>query len=185
LPEGGKVDPAVFAELRDELAASIGFARGVGEVTRDDEARAVWREVYGPLSEGKPGLSGALLARAEAHVLRLSLLYALLDRSAVIRAPHLLAALALWDYCERSVYHVFGECLGDPVADELLRLLRSCPNGLTRTDIRNYFQRNASADRIGRALGVLLQHNLARPEQQPTGGRPSERWFAVNRDRKA
>jgi hypothetical protein len=183
LPEGGRVEAAVLAELRDELVASLGFARGVGEVTRDDEARAVWREVYGPLSEGKPGLAGALLARAEAHVLRLAMLYALLDRAPVIRAPHLLAALALWDYCERSVYHIFGDTLGDPVADELLRLLRSCPHGLTRTEIRDYFQRNASADRIGRALGLLLQHGLARCERQETGGRPVERWFAVTRNR--
>jgi hypothetical protein len=40
-------------------------------------------------------------------------------------------------------------------------------------------QRNASADRIGRALGLLLQYRLARFERQETGGRPSERWFAV------
>ena len=73
--------------------------------------------------------------------MRLALLYALLDKSPLIQAPHLLAALALWEYVERSVYHIFGDSLGDPVADDLLRLLRSCPTGLTRTDISNYFQR--------------------------------------------
>jgi hypothetical protein len=181
LPDGGRVDPAVLAELVGEVVESLTFAGTAGEMHLDDEARAVWHEVYGPLSEGRPGLAGALLGRAEAHVRRLALLYALLDRSAVIRAPHLLAALALWDYCERSVLFIFGDTLGDPVADELLRLLRACPNGLTRTDIRDYFQRNASADRIGRALGVLLQHGLARCERQETGGRPTERWFAVTR----
>jgi hypothetical protein len=180
LPEGGHVDPAALAELGDELAASIKFARGVGEVRRDEEARVLWREVYGELSNGKPGLAGALLARAEAHVMRLSLLYALLDRSPCIRAPHLLAALALWDYCDRSVRYIFGDSLGDDVADELLRLLRGYyPNGVTRTEIRNYFQHNAPAARIGKALGVLLQHKLARMERVETDGRPAERWFAT------
>src|SRR5262249_43648707 len=107
------------------------------------------------------------------------MLYALLDRSSTIGAVHLLAAVALWQYVEESVHHVFGDSLGDPVADDLLRLLRSCPNGLTRTEIRDYFQRNTSAERIGRALGLLLKHRLARHEQQQTGGRPAERWFAT------
>jgi Protein of unknown function (DUF3987) len=181
LPEGGRIDPSATAALRDELADAIGFARTAGDVGRDDEARAVWCEVYGQLSEGRPGLAGALLARGEAHVMWLALLYALLDRSPTIQAPHLLAALALWDYVERSVYHVFGDTLGDAIADDLLRLLRSCPDGLTRTDISSYFQRNVSTDRIGRALGLLLQHKLARREQVQTGGRPSERWHAVAR----
>jgi hypothetical protein len=181
LPEGGRVDAGVWEGLRGELAQAIAFARTAGEVARDEEARAVWHDIYGPLSEGKPGLAGALLARAEAHVMRLAMSYALLDRSAIIGAAHLLAALALWDYAERSVAFVFGDSLGDPVADDLLRLLRGCPDGLTRNDLTNYLGRHQSAERIGRALGMLLQLRLARREQEETGGRPAERWFAVAR----
>jgi hypothetical protein len=179
LPEGGRVDAEAWAGLGKELEAAIEFARGAGEVSRDDEARAVWLEVYAELSEGRPGLAGALLARAEAHVMRLAMLYALLDRSALILAPHLIAALALWEYVERSVYHVFGDSLGDPVADELLRLLRSCPGGMTRSEVGNHYGRHQPSERIGRALGLLLQHRLARFERQETGGRPVERWFAT------
>jgi hypothetical protein len=181
LPEGGRVDPAEWDALCAELAQSLEFAESVGEVVRDEEARAVWGEVYGQLSDGKPGLAGALLARAEAHVMRLALLYALMDRSAEIKAAHLLAALALWDYVERAVYFVFGDALGDPIADDLLRLLRGSPSGLSRTEISDYFQRHVSTERIGRALGLLLQHRLAARDQQQTGGRPSERWYAVGR----
>jgi hypothetical protein len=179
LPEPGRVPSQVWDRLQDSLAGALTFARTCREMTRDEEARALWREVYGPLSEGKPGLAGALLARSEAHVLRLAMQYALLDRSETIGAQHLLAALALWDYVERSIYFVYGDCLGDPVADELLRLLRSSPEGLTRNDIMDYFRRNHSSDRIGRALGLLLQHKLARREKQETKGRPAERWFAA------
>ena len=182
LPEGGRVDPAVWDGLRNELVAALEFARSAGEVRRDEEARSLWCEIYRELSEGKPGLAGALLARAEAHVMRIALIHALLDRSPFIRAPHLLAAIALWDYVERSVAYIFGDSLGDPVADELLRLLRGCPSGMTRTEIRDYFQRNASADRIGKALGVLLQHKLAHPQLEETGGRRAERWFATGRN---
>jgi hypothetical protein len=181
LPEGGRPDPGEWEALRAELVEALAFARSVEEVVRDEEARAIWHEVYGPLSQGKPGLAGALLARAEAHVMRLAMIYALMDRSAVITAPHLLAALALWDYAERSVYHVFGDGLGDPVADDVLRLLRGSPDGLTRTDLMHYFGRHQSSDRIGRALGLLRQHRLVRFERQETAGRPAERWFAATR----
>jgi hypothetical protein len=183
LPEGGLVDADEWDALREELARAITCARTAGEVRRDEEARALWCEVYAKLSADKPGLAGALLARGEAHVMRLALIYALLDCSTTIRAPHLLAAIALWEYVERSVYFVFGDSLGDPLADDLLRLLRVCPAGLTRTELRDYLGRHQSSDRIGRALGLLLQHRLARCERQDTGGRPAERWFATERGR--
>jgi hypothetical protein len=185
LPLGGQVNQEAMAVLRGELVEAISFAKTAGELERDEEATALWCKVYGELSAGKPGLAGALLARAEAHVMRLAMLYALVNRSAVIQAQHLLAALALWDYCERSVSFVFGDDLGDPLADDLLRLLRSCPDGLTRTEINTYLGRNQSSERIGRSLGLLLQHKLARCERQQsgTGGRPAERWFAVVRGR--
>jgi hypothetical protein len=179
LPDGGQVDVTLWDSLQVQLAEALEFARSAEELRRDEEARSIWREVYGELSEGKPALAGALLARGEAHVMRLALIYALLDKSLTIQARHLLAALALWDYCERSVRFLFGDCLGDPVADEVLRLLRGCPAGATRTEIRDHFQRHASADRIGKALGLLLQNKLARKQEEKTGGRSAERWFAV------
>jgi hypothetical protein len=181
LPRGGRVDEAALADVRSRLAAAIGAARGLGQVTFDEEACRVWDEVYGPLSEGQPGLSGALLGRAEAHALRLSLLYAALDGSPQIQPCHLLAALAVWDYCEASVRHLFGDALGDPVADELLRLLRAAPGGMTRGQMCDHFGRNQSSDRIGKALALLAEHGLARFERQETGGRPREVWFAVGR----
>jgi hypothetical protein len=184
LPEGGHVDAAEMELLRAELVKALDAANSAGEVRRDDEARALWCEIYGELSDGKPGLAGALLARAEAHVMRLALVYALLECSPVIQEAHLLAGLALWEYCERSVRFVFGDSLGDPVAEELLRVLRGAfPSGLTRTDISNYFQRHVSGNQIGRALGLLLQVKppLVRREVEDTGGRPSERWFALGK----
>jgi hypothetical protein len=179
LPEGRSVDAAALAGLRCRFAGALTFARAQGEMARDQEARAVWAEVYGELSEGQPGLAGALLARAEAHVMRLAMLYALLDLSSAIGAEHLLAALALWQYAEQSVRYAFGDGLGDPLADDLLRLLRGSPEGLTRNELMDYFRRNQSSDRIGRALALLLEHRLVRREQQTTGGRPAERWLAV------
>jgi hypothetical protein len=112
--------------------------------------------------------------------MRLAMIYAILDRSECIRAEHLLAALAIWTYAEQSVGHVFGNCLGDPVADAILAALRDRPNGMTRTGIRDLLYRHHKSDRITLALSLLLEMGLARCERSSTGGRPVERWFAAN-----
>ena len=78
-------------------------------------------------------MCGALLARAEAQVRRLAALYALLDGTKVIRHQHMKAALGLWQYVEDSVAWIFGDKLGDPVADTILDRLRVAPAGLTDT----------------------------------------------------
>jgi hypothetical protein len=182
LPEGGELHKENFAPLVLRLIEAAKFARRAGELHRDEEARAVWAVVYPSLSDGKPGLLGAVTSRAEAQTMRLALLYALLDCSTVIRAEHLIAALAVWQYAEQSARYIFGLSLGDPRADEILRALRSAaPNGLTRTDLRDHFGRNLSSEEMARALGVLAETGLARCEKEPGDerGRPAERWFCM------
>jgi hypothetical protein len=174
LPEGGQlVDLQPYAE---RLKEAVQFCANMGEpLYRDDHARQLWSEVYPALSEGTPGLAGALTARAEAQTMRVACLFALLDCSALVGAAHLLAALALWDFCERSVRFIFGESLGDDVADEILGALRQSP--LTRHEIRNLLGRHQTAPRIARALGLLERFGLAECRHEQTGGRPTERWF--------
>lgn len=181
LPDGGRPDPGLIRNLEARLAAAVGFARGAGHVRRDGQARELWHAVYGRLSEGRPGLAGALLGRAEPHALRLAMIYALMDRSDVIRLGHLASALALWDYAERSVLYLFGDSTGDRVADEVLRLLRAAATGVTRTEVSNFLGRNVPSERLDRALGLLLRHGLARMGRESTGGRPADRWFATRR----
>jgi hypothetical protein len=179
LPEGGawaSVDSSGFVR---RLREAVDFARRQGEMRRDKAARQLWIEVYPQLSEGREGMAGALTSRSEAQTMRLAMLYALLDRSPDIRIEHLAAALAVWEYCERSVLAIFGDLLGDGLADEILRALRARPDGMTRTMIRDLRARNASGDGIASALDALRQRGLARSKTESTEGRSAERWFAV------
>ncbi|MGD0827802.1 MAG: hypothetical protein ABSA09_06910 [Desulfobaccales bacterium] len=175
LPEGGRISEVDFTPFLKRLREAVTFAAGAGEVTRDPEARALWASVYPELSEGKPGLVGALTSRAEAQVLRLSMIYALLDGEKFVRVLHLLAALAVWDYCETSVTYIFGQAIGDPVADIILEALRAAPDGLTRTEVSNLFGRHEAAERIQLAIGELLRRGIIATETVETGGRPIER----------
>jgi hypothetical protein len=179
LPRGGRLTGEALAPFAKRLEEALTFAATAQEVTPDEGAWAVWDAVYPALSAGRPGLLGAVLSRAEAQVLRLALVYALLDRSAVIRRPHLLAALAVWQYVEASATCVFGDTLGDPLADDLLAEIRRRPAGMTRTEIRDHCGRNKTAQEIGRALARLREYGLARSESEATTGRAAERWFAA------
>lgn len=178
LPDGGSLDQEVVRGLGRRMRAAVEYARGVDEVTRDAAASAIWHEVYGDLTREVPGLTGGLTARAESQVLRLSVIYALMDSSFVIRPEHLTAALAVWAYAEESVNGIWGDALGDPIADTILAALRVTPAGLTRTDISNLLGRNQDASRIEKALTSLFNAKRARGESERGTGRPTERWFA-------
>lgn len=178
LPEGGFVDPTDKQRLIERTKRAIDFARRCGEVRRDSEARALWEKTYPTISRGAPGLFGAVTARAEAQVLRLSLIYALLDQSPEIRAGHLWAALALWEYCEQSARHIFGDATGDPVADRILTALKQ-DGPLDGTMISGLFDRHANAQRISQARDTLVSAGLVEVDQVPTGGRPRLVWRAA------
>jgi hypothetical protein len=176
LPDGGGVPQ--LGHLVPRLHGVLSFAQQAGELGRDDQAAAAWRKVYGALSEGKPGLLGAMTARAEAQVLRLSTLYAVLDESSTVMREHLAAALAVWDYAEASARWVFGDRLGDPTADEILEALAPSLAGLTRNELRDHFSRHRTADQLKRALDSLQSLGLVESRTEETGGRPAERFFA-------
>jgi hypothetical protein len=182
LPEGGLPEPKDLDNLAERLKSAVGFARGAGELKRDDQARTLWHEAYQNLAKGDLGLLGAVTSRAEAQVMRLACIYALLDRSSLVRVEHLQAALAVWRYAAASARFVFGNSLGNPTADRILDALWQETKGRTRQEIRQLFHRHKSSFEIAQALDLLRQVGLARMEQEDgTGGRPAERWFAVER----
>jgi uncharacterized protein DUF3987 len=183
LPFGGHVAPAEFHTMIARFEAVVTFAHQIQmPFAWSEEAAAMWRDGYHALSAPKPGLFGAVVARGEAHTLRLACLYALLDRTLAIQPVHLQAANALWRYAEDSARCVFGDALGDPTADAILRALRQTPDGLTRTMLFDLFGRHLRATEIDRALGVLLQCGLAevRREKSPVSSRSGERWYACH-----
>jgi hypothetical protein len=178
LPEGGSFSTEEVDPLVEKLRRAAEFARKTEKMDRDEGARTLWRTIYPKLTEDHAGLFGAIISRSEAQVLRLSMIFALLDSSTIIRAEHLIAALAVWQFCEGSARHIFGGSLGDPVADEILRALRATPGGLTRSEIREIFQRNKSSDEITRAVDVLLRFGLIEIRTEETSGRPAQRLTA-------
>jgi hypothetical protein len=181
LPFGSAIENEQLAEIRDAVRLALRFAAAHRPVTFDAAARERWVSIYTELSTGQPGLAGAATARGEAHVVRLALIYALLDLSERISLEHLEAALAVWRYSASSATWVFGDSLGDQTADEIWSAAKERPAGVTRTEVSELFSRNKKRREIERALAVLEDAGrLRRETRQPERGRAAEVWIPVS-----
>lgn len=181
LPEGGHPNPLGRSVLPAALAANLDAARTAGRLRFSPPARRLWWEVYPTLSAATPGPAGALTARAEAHAVRLALLYALTDGARSIGPTHLRAGLALWDYAARSAAWAAGQAAAGPAAGRVAdALVAAGPDGLTRTQIRDTLGRNAPGADIDAALAALAGAGRAQIHvDTATGGRPARTWTAT------
>ncbi|ARI78808.1 DUF3987 domain-containing protein [Halobacillus mangrovi] len=165
LPSGGDFHNIDISMLVNKIKEAIEFASITTEITRDDEAEKLWEEVYGPLSTGAGGLIGAVTSRAEAQTMRLACIYALLDQSHVIKPTHLKAALDLWKFSFKSARFIFGNeaVLEHPNAMKLLRELKARKGrGMTRNEVREFFNRNLSKKELDFITDELISNGFIR-----------------------
>jgi len=175
VPSPKGVPTELLDPLSIRLEGVIRLARKVGEIGRTPDAEAVWAEVYPELSEGKPGMVGAITSRAEAQVMRIACLYALLDQCQLVKPEHLKAALALWGYSEKSARLIFGEELGDRNVDKAVEALRA-KGRMTQTDLWALFGRNLDGAEMQRVIEVLVNEGFAKSTFEPSAsgdGRPN------------
>ncbi len=179
LPFGGELSSVDMSPIIRGLRSALDH--GAGRMSFAENARDPWVEMYDSLTEDRPGMFGMITARAEAQTLRLAILYALAAGSHEIGVEHLASAYAVWGYCEDSALHLFGDQLGDADADKLVDALRSTPEGMTRTEIRDLFGRNKKPEDLQRILNLLEHAGKAYSERAAgeSGGRPTETWFAA------
>ena len=180
LPRGGNPSEEEFNGLARILAIRLDKARQVQRMERSPEAEILWEEVYPRLTDEKPGTMGAVTSRAEGQVLRLSMIYALIDHSPTISEGHLRAALEVWRYVEESARVIFGDRLDDDVAQKIRGLLlKAGSEGMTRKEIGDAFDGHKTKSELSSALAVLKEQKLADYRKESTPGRPAERWFSL------
>lgn len=177
---GLKPSPPAFAgdevrRLTERIRRTIQEASTIGRMERTEDAEILWDRWYREVSEEGLGIIGALTDRAEAHVLRLSMLYALLEGTHLINILHLKAARAVWDYAFRSVRYIFGAGTGNRQADEILEDLEDGP--MLQSELTTgTFSNHISAKELRVALDRLVALDLVVAERVKTTGRPATRW---------
>ncbi len=179
LPEGGHHDPLHATGLTRLLAATLKHAQNAGQLRLDPDARELWHHAYRQLAHPLPGTVGQITARAEAHTIRLALIYALTDGQQHIAPQHLHAALALHDYATRSADWALTGATGRPLAEQIHAALHAHPAGLTRSQISATLKHNQPAGQLDAALHALQTAGRATVTQIATGGRPAQLWTAT------
>lgn len=182
VPEPHPLPAGVVRELAQPWADAVIWAnRRSGAMKMDADASEFWADQYAFLSADRPGTLGPLAARGPAQVLRIALIYALLDRSQYVRAHHLAAGVAVWRYCLETCQHIFGESQVDPVAQKILDALADSEAGqLDRLFIRNsVLSKHVSAPDMDRALADLTSQGLIAEVQMKGRGRPRRAYRLV------
>jgi Protein of unknown function (DUF3987) len=184
LSRGGRLEDGDLVPLAGQVNQALQFARTQGMLGMDDDAWDAWDQFYAALDDGGDDLLAAVTARAEAHVRRLAVLYALLDRRDVVGLDQLRAAMAVWDYCEASAGYIFGGKVGDPFADRILAsVLEAGDEGLSRTRIRGIVGGHVPAEEIDAAIRFLIARGLIVGRRIETAGRPAHMYYPGGRSK--
>lgn len=174
LPDGGSVD---VSGLRQRITETVTKASTIGRMIRSPEASKLWRDVYPILGAEKTGLYDAVTSRAESQVVRLSILYALLDGVSTIEVVHLNAALAVWRYCERSAQLLFAEAGDESIDRQIVAIVRQSP-GAKRSDVRDKFRHDkATTKAFDSALAMLAKRGEIEIKTETVNGRKADRLY--------
>ena len=158
-------------KFQQELFYLVKKAQAFKEIKFSEEAKEKWDDVYHELSGDHSGLIGAVIDRAEAQVIRLSIIYTLLDGRDTICVDHLESALTVWKYCEDSAKFIFSGREINPFSNKIFELLRF-EGEKTVTEIYEHFNRHITKKQLEQAITELLSQKKIEIEKIQTSGRP-------------
>jgi hypothetical protein len=171
--------PDVIATLREVFRQRFANTDEPFRFYKTPAANALWEKIYCKLNNQQHvSFLDGVLVRDTSHLLKLALIYAVLDLSDKIDACHLQAALALCDYSQTSARWLFAEHTGNPLANAIYRALLREPAGLSKTEISSQVcYRNTPSSKLDEALEALAKNKLAKMTIQlgPKGAR-IEQW---------
>jgi hypothetical protein len=168
----------IRAEL-DLIRGAINQAKSIAAMRRSEAAKDQWVTIYSALDESPPGLLGKVTERGAPHILRLSMIFALMDGCMEIDTCHQNAALAVWDYSFESAAKIFGQQTGNTLADQIYDYAsREHPSTCTLTGFHKITGNNKPAAEIADAVNLLLRcGRLKEVEAEPgSRGRPAKKY---------
>lgn len=174
LPFTKPLPPKLMKELAKRLQALNECKSKTGSVQLSKEAQAKWEQMYPQLREDRPGLVGAMTARGSSMVLRIALIYALVDDDhPCIEVAHLEAALAIWDYSCESVKQLFSDVGGNELADKVLGLLSN--GAMKRTQFNSHLSPEQKREIEGTLAQLVREGKVTQATVKAKGpGRPAE-----------
>lgn len=130
------------------------------EITLSLDAQAWWDKFYTEYGSSPDGLYPEIKARTENHIMKIAMIYALLDLSYVVNVNHLKAARAVVDYSNDTVDYIFTkeEKRESNNEKKILEFIKLQGGKVSRTDISyKLFFKKAKSDQINSYRDKLIQ----------------------------
>lgn len=175
LPEGGYPPEQDIDYIRRIIRSTFDFWRRKGNINipLDQDATDRWREYYRQRAMSDSGsLLDAVTAREEAQTRRVALLYALTEGRGKVSLADLSAAEAITSYSRRTMQYLFGATTGNPIADDIVSILREAdPEGMTKTEVWRALGNYRRKADIDEALTMLQSIGAIAQRQRPSSAR--------------
>ncbi len=170
---------SICSAAAKKLGSSINSARVEKSYDLSDDAFDRWCEIYA----NAPSCS-MLSARREPQLLRLALVYAVLDGSTTVEVCHLEAALAFWDYVVDSLAWAMPDAKrpAEPARTiEIRRLIEQAGTaGISCSDIGKFFSNHLDVKVRDAALAHLEKQGDVVKRIVKTSGRNSTRYVLAS-----
>ena len=142
-PEHTKLKEAIASIRSGEFTFSL-----------SEEAWELMDQEMDSIEVGDYGVSTDTDHRGTQHVLRIALIFALLDQDMEVKPDHLAAAIAIWNYCKKSARWVFEDHEFSLLANKLFVALERGP--LTYQEIYDkVFGKNLRKIRVNKIIGEI------------------------------
>lgn len=173
-----RMDDHAVNRIADKLYKAFKFAESspFNEIRLDDEARKFWEIKYHEISTDRYGVLGSVTSRDEAQVLRVALLFCLLDCVTMITTGHLKAAISVIEYSVKSAEFIFTVPNGETTdAQKLLTALAARP--LMQSEVARVFNCHKPRTELVELLTDLQTSNKIRKQQ--TVGKKTVTWELI------
>ena len=187
LPFGGDLKDSDLMSIVEKVRSIIEWVNVQKEIEMiwDEGAKQTWRDSYGDLVQDFEGVLGTVTSRAAPQVLRLTMLFAVMEKDNVMKKEHLKAALTLWRYALRSADFIFGNNMNGKTQNKILLGLTTYKKGLSKTQIHKLFNNHALKEDINASLSYLSQIGKIYKQTIPTNGKNKTIYFLeLNNEKK-
>lgn len=187
LPFGGDLKDSDLKLIVVKVKSIIDWVNDQKEIEMiwDEGAKQTWRDSYGDLVQDFEGVLGTVTSRAAPQVLRLTMLFAVMEKDNVMKKEHLKAALTLWKYALKSADFIFEDNMNGKTQNKILLGLTTNHNGLTKTQIHKLFNNHVSKEDINTSLSYLSQFEWIYKQTIPTNGKNKTIYFLeLNNEKK-
>lgn len=169
-PSPPKVDPAAEDWLIKEINDIREWTKTInngGEIRPDDTAVKCFHSYYNDYYTrcSVDGLFSTLIVRVQDFVWKLSLLYAIMERSTVIKGEHLERAILVGNYLEASVlnvFHNFATTKSKQEEEKFIQYMQSVDRPVSKREL--YRAMSISAKELDNIMEHLVKIGIVRME---------------------